>query len=78
MKWSGVKLIMNNNVEGLPILLTVKEMASVLKIGKNKAYSLIYNEKLPVLRLGPKNIRIPKYTLIRWIEKNKKYKVSKT
>ncbi|KEH95244.1 helix-turn-helix domain-containing protein [Clostridium novyi] len=63
---------MENRVKELPTLLTVKEMASILKIGKNTAYNLIYTKGLPVLRLGPKNIRVPKCILIRWIKKNRR------
>lgn len=54
----------------LPTLLTVKEMAEVLKIGRNAAYELIYEKSFPVLRLGPKKIRIPKYELIQWVKSN--------
>lgn len=56
----------------IPALLTVPEMAKVLRIGKNSAYNLIRKKKLPVLRLGPKKIRIPRVKLKQWIEKNLK------
>lgn len=59
---------MENKIEKLPTLLTVKEVASILNIEINTAYNLIYTKKLPVLRLGPKNIRIPKCIFIRWIK----------
>lgn len=61
----------------LPTLLTVREMANVLRIGRNAAYELIYQKSFPVLRLGPKKIRIPKYELVQWIKSNtKKYEFS--
>lgn len=56
----------------LPTLLTVKEMAEVLRIGRNAAYEIIYEKSFPVLRLGPKKIRIPKYELIQWVKNNTK------
>ncbi len=54
----------------LPSLLTVKEMASVLRIGRNSAYQIIYEKSFPILKLGPKKIRVPKYELIQWIKSN--------
>lgn len=57
-------------INELPTLLTVKEMAGVLRIGRNAAYELVYEKNFPVLKLGPKKIRIPKGELIDWIKIN--------
>lgn len=62
--------MLEEKLKELPVLLTVKEMASVLRIGRNSAYEMVYQKKIPVLRLGPKKIRIPKYELIEWIKSN--------
>lgn len=62
--------MLEEKLKELPVLLTVKEMASVLRIGRNSAYEMVYQKKIPVLRLGPKKIRIPKYELIDWIKSN--------
>lgn len=64
--------MVEEKLKELPVLLTVKEMASVLRIGRNSAYEMVYQKKIPVLRLGPKKIRIPKYELIQWIKNNVK------
>lgn len=55
-------------INDLPVLLTVLEMAQVLRIGKNAAYKLVYKNQFPILKLGPKKIRIPKSKLLEWIE----------
>ena len=60
----------DREIKEMPSLLTVKEVAQVLRIGRNAAYELIYRDNFPVLRLGPKKIRVPKNELIRWIETN--------
>lgn len=54
-------------INEMPSLLTVKEVAKVLRIGRNAAYDLVYKNDFPVLRLGPKKIRVPKKELLRWI-----------
>ena len=57
-------------IENMPTLLTVSEMAQVLRIGRNSAYELVYQKNFPILKLGPKNIRIPKGELLQWIKVN--------
>lgn len=60
----------DSEINDLNTLLTVPEMAKVLRIGRNAAYELVYQKNFPVLRLGPKKIRIPKGELLDWIKKN--------
>ena len=48
-------------------LLTVTELASILRIGRSSAYELCKENQFPVVRIG-KNIRIPKQSLYRWID----------
>lgn len=57
-------------ISELHTLLTVPEMAEILRIGRNAAYELIYQKNFPVLRLGPKKIRVPKTELLKWISDN--------
>lgn len=52
-------------------LLTVKELAKVLRIGRSSAYELCRQNEFPVIRVG-KNIRIPKKALFDWIERESK------
>lgn len=49
-------------------LLTVKELAEVLRIGRSSAYELCRQNEFPVIRIG-KSIRIPKKALFDWIER---------
>lgn len=53
--------------EGLPLLLTVGEMASVLRIGRNAAYQLIKGGSIQCIYIG-RSIRIPRNALIQFIE----------
>lgn len=58
-------------LEQLPALLTVKEMAGILNIGRTAAYKIIHERDFQILRLGAKVIRVPRCELIKWIRKNK-------
>ena len=49
-------------------LLTVKELAEVLRIGRSSAYELCRQNEFPVIRIG-NSIRIPKKALFDWIER---------
>ena len=55
-----------------PEVLTVPDVARILRIGKNKAYELVHSGQIEPIRLG-KRILIPKYTLIAFMmERNQK------
>lgn len=45
---------------------SVKEMATVLGIGVNKAYELTFIEGFPVIKVGAKKI-VPKAALEKWL-----------
>jgi excisionase family DNA binding protein len=49
-------------------LLTVSEMAKILRIGRSSAYELCKQKEFPVIRIG-KNIRIPQRALLDWVER---------
>lgn len=51
----------------LSLVLTVPELASILKIGRNKAYALVRSGQIDSLKLG-KQIRIPRNALCRYLE----------
>lgn len=55
---------MNNDTEN--ILLTVSEMAKILKISRSKAYELIKTKSFPIIKIG-KCIRIDKIQLFNWL-----------
>lgn len=50
----------------LPDVITVPEMARVLKISKNSAYWLVYSGQMPHVRIG-RAIRISKRALERYL-----------
>ena len=49
-----------------PFLLTVPEVAALLRISRNSAYELIARNALPSVRLG-RTIRVPRHALEAWI-----------
>lgn len=55
---------MNNEIKNN--LLTVVEMAELLKISRSKAYSLIKEKTFPKIKIG-KCIRIDKNKLLNWL-----------
>ena len=51
----------------LPLTLRVPEVASILGVGRNTAYSLIKSGELKSVRIG-RQIRIPKEELLRFLK----------
>jgi excisionase family DNA binding protein len=47
-------------------LLTVPEVAALLRIGRNTAYGLIATKQLPHVRIG-RTLRVPRSALERWL-----------
>ncbi len=54
--------------DSLPLLLTVGEMASVLRIGRNAAYQLVRDGNVPSIHVG-RSIRIPRNALVQFVER---------
>lgn len=55
--------------EEAPDILTVKEAAKILRVGKNQMYEMCRIEGFPKIILGCKRgIRIPKEALRNWVE----------
>lgn len=54
-------------VEDLPLVLSVTEMATVLRIGKNAAYTLISTNQIRCIRIG-RAIRVPREELVLFLE----------
>jgi len=55
-----------------PDVLTVRDVARILRIGKNKAYEIIHNGELSAIKIGNR-LLIPKTVLIAFLEDEKKY-----
>ena len=54
------------DLDNLPLVLSVPELAAVLDIGRNSAYHLVKAGKIRCIRIG-KNIRIPQSALIEFL-----------
>lgn len=57
---------MDNSTRTEPLVLTVKETAEVLQIGKALVYDLVRSCKLRSLRIGRK-IRVPRSALAEYL-----------
>ena len=60
---------------GEPEVTTVVEAAKLLRIGKNKAYSLVSGGKLKSIKVGGK-ILVPKLCLVDFLTDEKNYQLS--
>ena len=47
-------------------LLTMNEVANMLKISRSKAYSLIHQKDFPIIKIG-KCVRVNKKELLKWL-----------
>lgn len=56
-----------DEIKALPTLLTAEQARKILQLGRNAIYELIQQNKIPVLRLGERKIRIPKQEFLNWI-----------
>lgn len=57
----------SDNYNSLPSILTVEEVASILRIGRNAAYSLVKNGGIRSIHIG-RSIRIPRNALLQLLE----------
>lgn len=51
-------------------LITIMEMANLLRISRSTAYALTKNKSFPMIKIG-KNIRIDKNELLKWLHNEK-------
>lgn len=54
-------------IDNLPLLLTVHDLASLLRIGRSAAYQLVKDGTVRSIRVG-RSIRIPRDALIQFME----------
>ena len=54
----------------LPPILTVEEVAKVLRIGRVKAYQMAQLTSFPSVKIG-RSVRVPTKALFEWIDKQK-------
>jgi len=58
-----------------PHMLTIQEVAAVLKIGRTKVYDLIKHEGLPVAQFGDLK-RVPVAKLQKWLDKREQQDIA--
>ena len=58
-----------------PEVLSVQEVAKILRIGKNKAYTLVNTRVLSSIKMGGKII-VPKMRLIQFLLDTKNYQMN--
>jgi len=59
---------MQKGFDDLPLLLTVDELAKILRIGRNAAYHLIKDNRICNIRIG-RTIRIPRKAIIQFVRR---------
>lgn len=64
---------MNNEIfaEKLPLVLNIKDLMSMLAIGRNTAYELVRSGQIPSIRIG-RTYRIPRDTLLKYLAQAEK------
>lgn len=54
-------------LEDLPFSLNAQQVADVLGVAKNTAYTLMHSEGFPTIRIGRRMV-VPKEQLLRWMK----------
>jgi excisionase family DNA binding protein len=54
------------DLDALPVVLTVAQVQAVLRIARGTAYELVHQAGFPTIRIG-RALRIPKAGFIRWL-----------
>lgn len=49
-------------------VLTIRELAEMLRVGKNRAYELVNVKAIPSFKIGS-SIRVYRVAVIRWLER---------
>jgi excisionase family DNA binding protein len=52
-------------------LLTVSDVAAMLQVSRRQVYRLVEDAGLPVLRVGPKSLRVDPEALAGWLSDRK-------
>ena len=59
--------IITNSMEDSMTLLTAKEVAEMLMVGKNRVYELLNQNKIKGMKIGTNSWRIPKASVYQYI-----------
>ena len=60
----------NLNIENAPPLMTVAELAKVLRVGKNAAYALVSTRTIPSVKIG-RQFRIYKEDVVAYLKSSR-------
>lgn len=58
--------VVYHSVDDLPLLITVPELAQVLRVGKNKAYELVNSGAIKGIKIGTQ-IKVPKRSVVEFM-----------
>jgi len=50
-------------------ILDVKDIQTIMRIGRRQAYDLVSSGTIPSIRIGKRRIKILKSAFIQWLEK---------
>jgi excisionase family DNA binding protein len=53
----------------MSMLLTVRDVAVALRLGRTRTYALLRSGEIPVIRVG-RAVRVPRDGLCRWIDEH--------
>ena len=57
----------NTDIRNLPYSLNAQQVADVLGIAKNSAYTLMHSEGFPTIHIG-RRLVVPKEKLLQWMD----------
>ena len=57
----------DQEMQNLPFTLNAQQVADVLGIAKNSAYTLMHSEGFPTIHIG-KRLLVPKDKLLQWVD----------
>lgn len=60
----AVNRLLDSELASLPAVLTVKEAAALLRVGRNQAYDMVRSGEIPAVRYGS-SWRIPRAALVK-------------
>ena len=58
----------DQEMQNLPFTLNAQQVADVLGVARNSAYTLMHSEGFPTIHIG-KRLLVPKDKLLRWMDK---------
>lgn len=57
----------NTDIQNFPFTLNAQQVADILGIAKNSAYTLMHSEGFPTIHIGRRMV-VPKEKLLQWMD----------